>query len=310
MRTQPLGRHTGATWSRDHALALMPDATVDDQLAQGLWQVLLPGVYCDAGHEPDAQQRTWAALLASGPGAVACARRAARAWGVPLVDDRDPSTQRFEEHQHDVALTRNVGRFTVGDQVIHRRQLVLSPTDLTRHASGLCVTTPRRTMRDLAAVLRPDALVCAFDNALRRGLVSREELDAVTLAAKGSRHVNALRDAVALADPGAESPAETLARLLLLPHIPDLTLQVSVHQPWGELVAVLDLASESLKLAVEIDGKRGHAGTQMVAKDRRRDRRTEARGWVTVRVTWHELRCRPWEVVARVLEAARRQRAA
>jgi very-short-patch-repair endonuclease len=272
--------------------------------------VLLSGVYVDEGHEPSASQWAWAAVLSSGPGSVACARTAARHWELPLVDDRDPATQRFDEHSHDVAITRHVGDLSFGSDTVHRRQLVLSPTDLTRHASGLCLTTPSRTLRDLASVLRPDALVCAMDNALRRGLVSRDELEGLAAEAKGSRHVNTHRDTTALTDPGAETPAETLARLLLLPHIPDLRSQVQVRQPWGELVAVLDLASDALRIAVEIDGKRGHAGAQMVAKDRRRDRRTEALGWITVRVTWYDLRRRPWEVIARVLEAAHRHQAA
>jgi very-short-patch-repair endonuclease len=310
MRTQFLGQHTGGVWTRAHASEVLPEGTVDERLLCGRWQTLLPGTYLDAGHEPDDQQRAWGAVLASGPGSVACARTAARAWSMPLVDDRDPATQRFEQNVHDVAVTRNVGVLRFGAQTVHRRQLVLSPTEITRHASGLCLTTPGSTLRDLASVLRPDALACAVDDALRRELVTTPELDALVLDAKGSRHVNALRAAVAVADPGAESPAETLARLLLLPHIPDLRTQVAVHQPWGELVAVLDLASDSLRLAVEIDGKRGHAGTHMVAKDRRRDRRTEALGWVTVRVSWYDLRRRPWEVVARVLEAARRRQAA
>jgi very-short-patch-repair endonuclease len=309
MRTHSLGRHTGGVWTRQHAEAVLPSRTVTDQVAQGLWQPVLPGVYTDAGHQPDPAQRSWAALLVSGDGAVACGRTAARFWRLPLVDDHDPATQRFEEHVHDVAVTRNVGALASGVTTVFRRQLLLSPTEITRHANGACLTTPGRTLRDLAAVLRPDALVCAMDEALRRRLVSARELEAIVVAAKGSRHVNVLREAVQLADARAETPAESLARLLLLPHIPDLRSQVSVHEPWGELVAVLDLASDSFRLAVEVDGKRGHAGAQMVAKDRRRDRRTESLGWTTVRVTWYDLRRRPQEVVARVLHAARASRA-
>ena len=310
MHTQFLGQHTGGVWSRAQAGLVLPASTIDDQLRQGLWQVLLPGAYTDSGHEPDAIQLAWAALLSGGSGSVACGRTAARVWGLPLVDDRDPATQRFEEHEHEVAVTRNVGVRRFEHEAVHCRQLALSPTDITRHANGLCLTTPRRTLRDLAAVLRPDALVCSMDDALRRKLVARDDLEPLVLEAKGSRHVNALRAAVELTDPGADTPAETLARLILLPHVPDLRPQVSVHQPWGELVAVLDLASDALRIAVEIDGKRGHAGAQMVAKDRRRDSRTEALGWITVRVTWYDLRRRPHEVLARVLDAVRRRQAA
>jgi hypothetical protein len=55
-----------------------------------------------------------------------------------------------------------------------------------------------------------------------------------------------------------------------------------------------------------VDGKRGHAGTRMVAKDRRRDRRTEPYGWRVERVTWHESRARPAATRRWVAEAAAR----
>jgi very-short-patch-repair endonuclease len=41
----------------------------------------------------------------------------------------------------------------------------------------------------------------------------------------------------------------------------------------------------------------------MVAKDRRRDRRTEAYGWRTERVTWFELRREQPAVLRRICQA-------
>lgn len=58
---------------------------------------------------------------------------------------------------------------------------------------------------------------------------------------------------------------------------------------------------------MEVDGKRGHAGAQMVAKDRRRDRRTEALGWQVERVTWHELHTQQAQVQARICAQHRRR---
>src|SRR5207253_2398666 len=104
--------------------------------------------------------------------------------------------------------------------------------------------------------------------------------------------VRRFRAAVALADGRAEAPTETLARLLLLPVVPSLVPQVRILDRYGRIVARLDLGDEAAKLAVELDGKRGHSGDAMVAKDRRRDRRTEAYGWWTERGTWYDVRCR------------------
>jgi len=309
MRTQHLGREQGGVWTRAQATEVISAGAVDALVRRGTWQLLLPGVYTDAGHEPDAAQRAWAAVLASGPGAVACARTAARLWSIPLIDDHDPATGALDHVNHDVAVTRNVPTLKAprpGRPVVHRRQLGLAATDVVQHPSGLRATSPLRTLRDLAAVLPLEPLVCALDDALHRELVSPDELQALVAAAKGTRHVRRLTAAVSLADGAAETPVETLVRLILLPHLPGLRCQVPVRDARGRLVAVLDLADEELKLAVEADGKRGHAGTLMVAKDRRRDRRTGAFGWHTERVTWFESRCQQADVVHRVTaEAAR-----
>jgi hypothetical protein len=112
----------------------------------------------------------------------------------------------------------------------------------------------------------------------------------------------ALRAAIAVADGRAESPAETLARLLLLPVLAGLVPQVELFDGAARLVARFDLGDPEVKLAVEADGTRGHAGTAMVAKDRRRDRRSEAQGWTTERVTWFELRREQAAVVRRMVQ--------
>lgn len=52
---------------------------------------------------------------------------------------------------------------------------------------------------------------------------------------------------------------------------------------------------------MEADGKRAHGGL-MVAKDRRRDRRTGSFGWTTERATWFELRRQQEAFVRRVVE--------
>jgi hypothetical protein len=90
----------------------------------------------------------------------------------------------------------------------------------------------------------------------------------------------------------------------LLPVLPGLVPQVELYDRFGRLVARFDLGDEEVKLAVDMDGKRGHAGTAMVAKDRRRDRRTEPYGWWTERGTWFEVRRQAREFQARVVGRA------
>ena len=55
-----------------------------------------------------------------------------------------------------------------------------------------------------------------------------------------------------------------------------------------------------------MDGRHGHAGDLMVARDQRRDAQTAALGWLTVRGTWWDVRRGQVAFVRRVLAAASR----
>jgi hypothetical protein len=181
-------------------------------------------------------------------------------------------------------------------------------TTLARIAIGSGgLTGYGRTLLDLAALVSLEALVCAIDHALNRELVRLPELLALADTRAG-RWTPRFREALALAEEGAESPAETLARLLLRPALPGLRTQVVLLDAAARQVARFDLADEALRLAFEADGKRGHAGDAMAAKDRSRDARTAALGWWTERATWFELRCRPDLVRRRVVAVAARGR--
>jgi hypothetical protein len=243
---------------------------------------------------------------------------------MPLIDDADPATGAAEESRHHVSVTRAAasgprGSITVSPDLkpstsprLLRHRFTLEAGDMIRRPSGLWITTPLRTAVDCCAVLTPEAAVCLLDHCLRTELVSLEELVEQVAARRGTRGCRRLAEAVALADGRAESPAESLARLLLLPHLPGLVPQVRVWDRGGDVIARLDLADRAVRLAVEADGKRGHAGAQMVAQDRARDRRIEAYGWWTERVTWFDLRRRQAATVARVTARHRQlsQRAA
>lgn len=298
-----LGATALGVWTRRQALLLLRPGQVDGLVRTGTWQVLWRGVYADGGYEVTAEQRGLAAVLATGaeaavppgPGrtrlrAAACGRLAARVWQLPLIDDDDPATGACEHLIDDVAVDRHIAPQTYDKRRLIPRQPRLGRSDLVRLSSGLWLTTPLRTLVDCAALLQPEALVCAMDAALHREQVSTVALELAAHARGGARGAPTLRNAVERADGRAESPAETLARLLLLPVLPGFEPQVRLLDAAARVVARFDLADRAVRLAVESDGVRGHAGAQMVAKDRRRDRRSEALGWTTERVRWFELR--------------------
>jgi hypothetical protein len=227
--------------------------------------------------------------------AVAAGRTAARVWGIPLVDDEDPATQRFEAPYDDVL--RRAGRSK--QATVSSRRVGLTAADVVL-VHGVPVLSPLRTFVDLPVVLRADALVAALDHALRARLVTADELSAAAAGDhRGQDGIVALREALALADPKAESPHESLTRLVLKPVLPGLEPQIKVFDQRGRLVARLDLGDESLRLGVESDGAAYHRGR--AAADRRRDART---GWAIERVSWYETRCEQELLRHRVLSTA------
>lgn len=302
-----LGRSTGGVWTRGDALACgLSDDVIARKVRIGYWQQLRRGVFCDGGVAPSAAMRGWAAVLASGgeERAWADGRTALRLFGLPLIDDDDPATGACDRVQDDVAVARSRPPRKTATLHRHRRAHACAIGVL----SGCPCVSLEEALLTAAGVLTHEALVCVLDAALHRGLLTAKALDALLARSARRRHVDTLRRAVALADGRAESPAETLCRLLLLPHLPGMVPQVQVRDGSGRLIARLDLGDERLLLAVEADGRAGHAG--MAAKDRQRDARTEDVGWRTERCTWFELRRRQHQLLRRVLRAADKQRAA
>jgi very-short-patch-repair endonuclease len=319
-----LGAATLGVWSRASALAVTTRGAIDDAVVRGEWQRPWPAVYADAGYVLDPEQRALAAVMASGDRcpaplpdgttslrlrAVAVGRTAARVWQMPLVDDDDPATGAREHLLDEVAVWQH-GRTLrhvdgQGDaRVLHRRRVAFAAGEVVQLPSGLWIASPARTLLDLAGRVDDGALVCAMDDALHRSLLSWPDLEACADRHASSRWCPRFRQAVRRSDARAESPGETLTRLLLLPVLPGLVPQVKVVDRAGRVLARLDLGDTDLELAVEFDGRRGHAGELMVAKDRRRDTVTKRQGWTTERLTWFEVRRRQRETRARMIAAA------
>ena len=59
-----LGAWSCGVWTRREALAVLSQGQVDALVRTGTWQVPWRGVYADAGHVLDPEQRAWAAVLA------------------------------------------------------------------------------------------------------------------------------------------------------------------------------------------------------------------------------------------------------
>jgi hypothetical protein len=303
-RDRDLGASSGGVWTTAQALACgVSEGTIARRVASRQWQRFRRGVYADGGVEPSPLMRGWATVLAGGgPGrAWAAGRTTVRLLGLPLIDDNDPATGSRDAEHDDVAVRRSARRAV--QESLHVQRLLLGRGD-TVLVDGCPSLTLARALPGLAGILSFEALVCLLDAALHRGLTTPDVLSDIAGSARGRRHAGAVRRGVALADGRAESPNETLARLLLQPVLPGLVPQVKLFDRAMREIARFDLGDEQLRLGVEADGQRGHAGERMVAKDQRRDRRTAALGWTTERCTWFELRREQAATRARVLARA------
>jgi hypothetical protein len=304
-----LGAGTRGVWTTGQALAAgISESGIARRVDAGEWQPLRRGTYCDGGVVADAVMHGWSAVLSRGGRgrALATGRTTVRLLRLPLIDDRDPATGASDAVHDDVAV---FGSARVGTRgTLHVTRPSLQKGD-RRLIDGCPSMSLARALPGLAGVLSFEALVCVLDAALHRERLTPAALEGVLTRFSGCRHLATLRRAVKVADGRAESPHETLTRLLLLPVLPGLVPQVRVRDAYGRIVARLDLGDEELRLGVEADGKAGHAGDSMAAKDRRRDATTGRLGWTTERITWLEVRRQQEATRRRVLARADELRA-
>lgn len=295
-----LGALTGGVWTAaDARRAGLTADQVRWRILSRRWQVLWRGVYTDGGTAPDHVVRGWASVLAAGgPGrALAAGRTAARLYGLPLIDDRDPLLlPELRGHRSDDVAGDRPSR-GAGD--LHVVRLSLGERD-RGVARGVPALSPERTLLDLTRVLTHEALVCALDAALHERLVTVAGTERSLVERAGRPGAALLRRALSDADGRSESPLESLSRLLLRPVLPGLVPQLRVLDEAGRVLARLDLGDEEQQIAVESDGARWHRGEAALAADRRRERTLVARGWRVEHVTWRDVRRYPEQTRRRI----------
>jgi very-short-patch-repair endonuclease len=159
------------------------------------------------------------------------------------------------------------------------------------------VTTPARTILDLAAVASPRELEQALAEAQARRLVRRSDL--LPLLARFQRRpgVAALRSLLDADARPSLTRSEAEERLLALIRAAELPApEVNVHIGRYEV----DLLWRDQGLVVEVDGFRYHSSRSAFERDRLRDAELGGRGLRVMRVTWRQIVVRPEALVARI----------
>lgn len=173
---------------------------------------------------------------------------------------------------------------------------------------GIPVTTPARTLLDLASVAPPDIVEEAIDDALRRGIVTIDGLRRAfaSIGRRGRPGSAAMRAVLNARDASAAVPESVFERRLLrtlrAARLPTPNLQHGIRSG-GRLVAVVDFAYPDAKLGIEADGYRWHSGRVRWDRDRARRNRLTLLGWRIIHVTWTDLVRRPAHVIAAIRRA-------
>ncbi|HEY7720769.1 MAG TPA: type IV toxin-antitoxin system AbiEi family antitoxin domain-containing protein [Pedococcus sp.] len=244
--------------------------------------------------ESDYALRTRAVLL-SRPGATWASHHAALALAdLPLV-------------------ACDLTRFDVCARVkaSHRRGGVvthpLPPDEKPLVLKGARSITTETALAQVAASSGVKAGVAALDAALHSTWVTAEGVEeAAARLELGPRAQGRVTQALGLADAHAESPGESLTRLVLTGLGFSVRSQVRISDTAGFVGRVDFLVGE--RVVVEFDGLMKYEGAQgrgALAAEKRREDRLRAAGYEVVRLTWADLD-RPNHLARLVREATAR----
>ena len=242
---------------------------------QGVLRRVFRGVYVDSAADDDLLMRARALSLVVPPTAVVTDECAAWARGVDLVARGE------QVIPPPVSIVQPLDRTRVRKPGADGGRRLLFPRDAeTLH--GVRVTTALRTALDLARTRSRARGIAALDALLRTKEFGHEDMLREIQRFKGFRGVVRLRSLAPLADPRAESPAESVMRLLWLDAgLPAPSLQVPVCDDDGWQVYRLDLGLPEIRYAAEYDGVAWHSSPAQRARDRRRRAwLRDERGWV------------------------------
>jgi hypothetical protein len=258
------------------------DEAIAHRVARGWLVRMYDGVYAVAPVLDEAWTR-WMAATLTAPGTVLSHASAGTAWGF------------WDAPMPFVVVTRaGQGGPRRVDGLLLCRTRVLAGNTTTLH--GVPITTPERTLVDIAAHVDRRALARAVREAFRLGCTSPPAVLIALAAHRGRRGTRTLRDVIArytgLPLHRARSDAEALAIVLLneaVRPIPLLNARVAGEEA--------DLVWPDHRLIVELDGPQFHLDA---GEDLRKQAAWEAAGWTVRRLPTDDVYQHP----ARLLKAA------
>jgi len=262
----------------------MSSKSIDGRIGHGHLHEVFRGVYVFGSRRISRKGRWMAAVLAGGEGAVLSHRSAARLWRL-----LPPASERID-------LTCPPGRVVRRQGIVSHESEVWDDEWLIR--DGIPITSPFRTIFDLAAIVEMRELERAFHEAEAREVTDRVSLPLLLErypGRRGARKVRALlgsRAPVAITRNDFEEAFLALvdAHGLLRPR---MNADLAIRGRFFEI----DALWEEQRFAVELDSRSIHGTRKRFESDRQRDRILVAEGWRTMRITWQQLQEEPEAIV-------------
>jgi very-short-patch-repair endonuclease len=258
------------------------------RVAKGRLHVLYRGVY-RVGPLAAPLEREMAGVLACGVTAVLSHHSAGAAW---TLLSRGPGAVPVE--------VSGQGGYRAPDGWLRLHRVVPFAADETTTFERIPITTPARTLVDLAGSLDVWELERAVARADRQKLVTIEALDALLARYPGRAGCRALRAVLGRNGGSLLTRSDAEARFVGL-------MREAVLPPPEANVAVegfeVDFVWRAARLVVEVDGFEYHSSRSAFERDRRRDAVLAASGFRVIRVTWRQLTSEPKALVARVARA-------
>jgi hypothetical protein len=232
-----------------------------------------------------------AAVLSVGDGALLSHRSAARQWGLR------PWSGAFVE----LTVRSHNGRLRRTDLRIHR-STELEDWEVTENI-GIPITTPARTLLDLAAVVPPHHLRRAVERAERLELYDHR---AVLRTLRAHPRRPGSKALVALLGDLHDHGTDTVTRSDLEAMFLQLCLDHGLPRPQVnhyENGRELDFRWPDRRLVVETNGFAFHRTRSAFEADHDKRLDLEAAGWRVISLTWRQVTQRPARVAAHVRRA-------
>ena len=276
-----LAQHRVATFAQ--FVGATDRATLRRHLRSGGIAKVWPNIYSLG--PPDVRTRLYGLDLRCGEPVAACLHTAAQAYGfgtegVTALHVLNPTGRRLRNQP---------------GLVVHRRDGV--PLTTLR---GRPLTPAAWTAVDVARSLERPRALATLDAALRSEACDRDGLWVAATAQPARSGIVLVRELIPLARPGAESPMESEARLVMVDGgLPEPVLQYQVidrdRRCWR-----IDFAWPEHRLAVEYDGFEFHRTTEHLRRDRQKRAALQELGWSVLSIVADDVRCRPAAMLRRI----------